>query len=117
MSDIWWQIDVIPNWCLYDTNKSVASKKRKRKMKHALLLWDDVPHEFRVPSYREKTDKVPRNRCIAATRPWLNGMGKRGQYHRCDGTTSNGNELCGWHSKVFREAGSTSWDKEIGDLS
>ena len=67
---------------------------KPKKPKFPVVMFDTVPRD----ALREWTSKVPDSeRCEAAVRPWVNGMGQSGKWGQCARRKAVGDCICKNH--------------------
>ena len=85
-------------------------KPKGRKPKEPLfpvVMFSTVPY----PVVREWNSNVSNDeRCQAAIRPWINGMGQIGQWARCSRKKSLGDCICMCHRKQSDVTGFKAWN-------
>lgn len=81
-----------------------------RQYHSPILPWAAVPAQARARSLRPSLFPEER-RCTAATRPWQQNKGPRGEYNHCPFEVRR-DGLCAVHAPIADAIGSVTWEEE-----
>ena len=98
-----------------DVETDDVPKPRQTLTRSRVIRFADVPESNRITYKYHESQRDEKTRCCAAIRPWINGMGDRGMFVRCNGK-ADADSFCALHLRIAAEVGRCNWSEEAGRL-
>lgn len=80
----------------------------KKTPRFPVVMWSSVPQHAKQQR-ENKSQYEDDDRCVAAIRPWVNGMGEPNEWARCSRKKKDGDCICGEHRNHAQVTGIKTW--------